>query len=480
MASYTRFFVDGEWVVPKGEDALDVIHAATEETLARVPLAGPEDVDQAVHAARRAFEGDWGRTTPAERSAALRRLAAALNERSDAIAQAVTAEVGMPLKLSRRIQAGMPIKNAELFAKLTTEVAWEETLGHSLVLREPVGVVGAITPWNYPLHQMVAKVGAAVAAGCTVVLKPSEVAPLTAWILAEAVEEAELPPGVVNILVGRGPVAGEALVTHPEVDAVSFTGSVAAGTRVAALAAETVKRVTLELGGKSAFVLLDDADLDRAVPAGVKNLLLNSGQTCSAWSRMIVPRSKLSQVVDRARETMASFVLGDPFDPATTLGPLVSATQRDRVEGFLRQGREEGARLVTGGGRPDHPSRGYFIEPTLFADVTPEMTIAQEEIFGPVLSIMAYDETVPDDGDAVRLANATRYGLAGGVASGDEDRALRVARRMRTGQVDVNGGPFNPLAPFGGYKRSGVGRELGPHGLDEYLELKAIQRRPGR
>jgi len=476
MQTYEHFFVDGGWAKPAGGEHQDVVSASTEEVIGRVPLGNADDVDRAVAAARRAFEGEWGWTTPPERAEWLGKLKAALEKRADDIARTVTAEVGMPIKLSRRIQAGMPILDTGVFAKLAAELQVEEEIGNSLVLREPVGVVGAITPWNYPLHQAMAKVAAALAAGCTVVLKPSEVAPLNAYLLAEAAEEIGLPAGVVNVVMGIGPVVGEALVTHRDVDAVSFTGSVPAGKRVAALAAETVKRVTLELGGKSAFVVLDDADFDKAIPSGVKNVLLNSGQTCSAWSRMIVPRTKLDDVLGLAKETMEGFTLGDPFDEKTTLGPVISDRQRQRVEGYIAKGKDEGARLVTGGGRPGHLDRGYFVEPTLFADVAPKMTIAQEEIFGPVLTVLAYD----DVDEAVEIANDSIYGLAGGVAGRDEERAMAVARRMRTGQVDVNGGPFNPMAPFGGYKQSGYGRELGPYGLEEYLQVKSIQRRPKR
>jgi acyl-CoA reductase-like NAD-dependent aldehyde dehydrogenase len=328
-----------------------------------------------------------------------------------------------------------------------------------------------ITPWNYPLHQIMAKVAPAIAAGCTMVLKPSEVAPLNSCLLAEAALEIGLPAGVLNIVHGTGADVGEAIARHPGVDMVSFTGSVRAGQRVAALAAETIKKVTLELGGKSAFVVLDDAPLEKAIPAGVNNAMLNSGQTCSAWTRMIVPRTRLSDVLDLASAAVAKLKLGDPLDAATKLGPLVSAAQRARVEAYIQKGLQEGARLVVGGRRPPEFTRGHYVEPTVFADVGPKMTIAQEEIFGPVLSVLPYDS----EEEAIAIANDTIYGLAGGVWAGDQDRALRVARRMRTGQVDVNGGRFNPLAPFGGYKRSGIGREFGRYGLDEYFQIKAVQ-----
>jgi len=339
-------------------------------------------------------------------------------------------------------------------------------------VREPVGVVGAITPWNYPLHQIVCKVAPALAAGNTVVLKPSEVAPLNAFILAEIIDDAGVPAGVFNLVTGVGPVVGEAIASHPDVDMVSFTGSTRAGKRVSELGAQSVKRVHLELGGKSANILLDDADLERAVPPGVQfGCYLNSGQTCSALTRMLVPRELQDRVVELAVAKAESLTVG-PADSGADLGPLISATQRDRVRGYIQQGIDEGARLVTGGpDAPDGLDTGYFVKPTIFADVTPDMTIAQEEIFGPVLCILPYDS----EDEAVEIANSTVYGLAGGVQSGDQERALAVARRLRTGQVEVNGGAYNIEAPFGGYKQSGNGRELGPFGLEEFCEVKAIQ-----
>jgi aldehyde dehydrogenase (NAD+) len=358
------------------------------------------------------------------------------------------------------------------YAKLIAEVKLEQEIGNSLVVREPFGVVGAITPWNYPLHQIMAKVAPALAAGCTVVLKPSEVAPLNAFLLAEACEAIGLPAGVLNIVTGYGPVVGEAIASHPSVDMVSFTGSLRAGRRVGALAADSIKKVTLELGGKSAFVVLDDAPFEKAIPAGARNAMMNSGQTCSAWTRMVVPRSRYQEALDLAKSAISSLKLGDPLDAASRLGPLISAAQRERVEEYIAKGKQEGARVVLGGGRPAGFARGYYVEPTIFADVTSKMTIAQEEIFGPVLSVLPYDT----EEEAVQIANDTIYGLAGGVWSGDPERAMRVARRMRTGQVDVNGGKYNALAPFGGYKMSGIGRELGMFGLEEFFQVKSIAR----
>ncbi len=340
-------------------------------------------------------------------------------------------------------------------------------------MHEPVGVVGAITPWNFPLYQVVLKVAPAMAAGCTVVLKPSEVAPINAFILAEVIDEIGLPPGVFNLVSGVGPVVGEAIAAHPKVDMVSFTGSTRAGRRVMELAAEGIKRVSLELGGKSANILLDDADLATAVPAGVFGCYLNSGQTCSALTRMLVPRAKLAEVEQLAADAAAGFAPGDPFEEGKLLGPLVSSVQRDRVRGYINKGIEEGAKLVTGGAdAPEGLDKGFYVQPTVFSEVTPDMTIAKEEIFGPVLSIIPYDT----EEEAIEIANGTPYGLAGAVWSGDSARAESVARQMRTGQVDINGGQFNPSAPFGGYKQSGIGRERGKYGLEEYVETKSMQR----
>jgi aldehyde dehydrogenase (NAD+) len=446
-----RIYINGEWVRPGGKGMLDVINSTTEEVMARIPDCSAEDVDLAVKAARSAFE-PWAATPTDQRAACLQRLADGLVARQGEIAAVIASEVGMPLPLATAVQAGLPARVMASFAKLLGEFAFEEQIGTSLIVREPVGVVGCITPWNYPLHQVVAKVAPALAAGCTVVLKPSEVAPLTAFILAEIIHEAELPAGVFNLVTGTGPVAGEALAAHPEVDMISFTGSTRAGKRVSQLASKTVKRVALELGGKSANIILDDADFEKAVKSGVNNCYFNSGQTCSAWTRMLVPRERHDEAVSIAKQAAESFTLGDPREGRAKLGPLVSDIQRERVRGYIKKGIDEGATLVTGGAEPPEGlERGYFVRPTVFAAVQSEMTIAQEEIFGPVLSIIPYQ----DEDDAVRIANDTIYGLAGAVWSSDKERAKRVARRLRTGQVDINGGGFNPLAPFGGYKQSG-------------------------
>jgi aldehyde dehydrogenase (NAD+) len=466
-----RIFVGGEWVEPESGERIEVVNPATEEPIGSIPACGPADADRAVRAARAAFES-WASTPRAERAAYLEAIAAGLGERSDEIAATIAQELGMPLKLSKIIQAGLPTGQFAAMPKLIEEVAWEEEIGNSRVLREPVGVLGAITPWNYPLNQIAAKVAPALAAGCTVVLKPSEVVPLNAFILAEVIEAAGLPAGVFNLVTGTGPTVGEAIAGHPGVDMVSFTGSTRAGRRVSELAAATVKPVAMELGGKSPNVILDDADLARAVPDGVAKCFLNSGQTCSALTRMLVPREKLAEADRLAVEAAEGFTPGDPFEPSTRLGPLVSDVQRERVRGFIRKGEEEGAQLLTGGAAPPEGlDRGYFVRPTVFSEVTPEMTIAQEEIFGPVLVIQPYE----DEDDAVRIANDTVYGLAGGVWSGDQERAIAVAKRIRTGQIEINGGPFNPIAPFGGFKQSGHGRENGRYAIEELLQVKSLQ-----
>ncbi len=471
MKEYGKLFVDGGWVTPRGRGHFEVLNASTEEVMGHVSAGNAEDVDAAVMAARRAFPA-WAATPREARAALLEQLQKGLYARGTELADTISGEVGMPIKLAAAIQAAMPSMALGNYAKLIREAVLEEKVGNSLVVKEPIGVVGCITPWNYPLNQVIAKIGPALAAGCTVVLKPSEVAPLSAFILAEELERAGFPKGVFNLITGDGPTVGEALASHPEVDMVTFTGSTRAGKRVSVLAAETVKRVTLELGGKSANVILDDADLETAVKSGVGNAFLNSGQTCSAWTRMLVPRSRYEEAVALAKKAAEKMTLGNAQRGEGRLGPLVSAAQRERVRGYIRQGLAEGARLVTGGAEaPEGLDKGYFVKPTVFADVTPSMTIAREEIFGPVLCILAFD----DDDDAVRIANDSIYGLGGGVWSANQERALAVARKLRTGQVDINGGSFNLEAPFGGYKQSGLGREHGKEGLAEFFETKALQ-----
>jgi len=466
-----KIYIGGQWVQSAGTGVLEVINSTTEQVMGSVPEGTVEDVDKAVAAARSAFES-WSQTSVQERADWMQRISEGLGARMDEIAELIAQEVGMPVKLSNIIQAGLPTTTFGSMPKLLAELQWEEEVGNSLIVREPVGVVGAITPWNYPLHQIAAKVAPALAAGCTVVLKPSQVAPLNAALLADVVDEAGLPAGVFNLVTGRGSVIGEALARHPDVDMISFTGSTEAGRRVSEAAAGTIKRVALELGGKSPNVILEDANLEQAIADGVSKCFLNSGQTCSALTRMLVPRSRLAEAEQIAAAVAEQFKPGDPFESGTMLGPLVSEGQRKLVRDYITKGTEEGAKLVTGGVEPPQGlEQGYFVRPTVFSEVTPEMTIAQEEIFGPVLAIMPYE----DDEDAVRIANDSVYGLAGGVWSADEERANRIARRIRTGQVEINGGAFNPLAPFGGYKQSGYGRELGRFGLEEFLQIKSLQ-----
>ncbi|MGP3948898.1 aldehyde dehydrogenase family protein [Streptomyces sp. 7N604] len=471
MKAHDGMYIDGDWRPPVGTGTIEVVNPADEQVIGLVPAGVAEDVDAAVAAARAAFPG-WAATPPAGRAARIAALRDALAARRDEIAETVTAELGSPLGFAQKVHADLPIAVAGGYAELAATYAFEEKVGNSTVLHEPVGVVGAITPWNYPLHQIVAKVAAALAAGCTVVLKPAEDTPLVAQLFAEAVHEAGVPAGVFNLVTGLGPVAGQALAEHDGVDLVSFTGSTAVGRRIGAVAGGAVKRVALELGGKSANVILPSADLARAVSVGVANVFANSGQTCSAWTRILVDAARYDEAVELARQAAAKYVPGDPHDAASRLGPVVSARQRDRVRGYIEQGAAEGARIVAGGPEaPEGRETGYYVRPTVFADVTPEMTIAQEEIFGPVITILKYE----DEDDAVRIANGTVYGLAGAVWSADEDEAVAFARRLETGQVDINGGRFNLLAPFGGYKQSGVGRELGAHGLTEYLQTKSLQ-----
>ncbi|MGH2706858.1 MAG: aldehyde dehydrogenase family protein [Actinomycetota bacterium] len=470
-----QHFIGGEWVTSHGAGRIEVINPATEEVFAAVPAGAETDVDDAVVAARRAFPG-WAEISPDERGGYLARIAGELKQRQEEIAQLITAEMGSPITYSRKVQAGLlPITVMSSYAQLLDGYSFEEQIGNSLVILEPVGVVGGITPWNFPLHQAVLKIAAALAAGCTIVVKPSELAPFSVNALCEVAAGIGLPAGVLNMVHGAGPTVGEALVAHPGVNAVSFTGSTRIGARVAALAGERIKKVTLELGGKSANVILSDVDGDLLVTAvefGVRKCFMNSGQSCNALTRLLVPADRHDQAVRVAVEATASQSVGDPLDEGTRIGPMVSEAQRDRVRGYIEKGIAEGARLAAGG--PEPPAglrRGYFVQPTIFAEATPDMTIAQEEIFGPVLTLIPYT----DEAQALEIANGTAYGLAGAVWSADVDRARAFARRMRAGQVDLNGGRWNVLAPFGGVGASGFGREYGRYGLEEFSEVKSLQ-----
>ena len=468
-------YIDGAWRDSASDEALDVVNPATEQVIDTVPAGAATDVDAAVEAAVAAFPA-WSALAPGQRVTHLAKALELFNARLGDIAAVLTADMGAPATFAAKVQAGLPSLMFRTYIDLVEEHGERyftgEKVGTSLVVHEPIGVVGAITPWNYPLHQIVLKVVPALLAGNTVVLKPSEVAPLSAYALAEVFDEAGLPAGVFNLVSGTGPVVGEAIAAHPKVDMVSFTGSTRAGTRVSQVAAETVKKVALELGGKSPNVILPGADLTKAVKRGVADVMRNTGQSCNALTRMLVHRDSYEEAVELAAASAVKYVPGDPADEGTRMGPLVSAVQRDKVRSYVDLGVAEGARLVTGGSEPvEGRGSGYYVRPTVFADVRNDMRIAQEEIFGPVLALIAYD-TVEE---AVEIANDTVYGLNAAVWSGDPDEGLAVARRLRAGQVELNGGALNPRAPFGGYKRSGNGREWGLPGLEEFCEVKAVQ-----
>lgn len=470
MTDHRRFYVDGKWVNPAQNSDFAVINPATEEAIATISLGSAIDVDRAVIAARKAF-ASYSETTPEQRLALLRRIIEVYQARSGEMADTISLEMGAPISLSRNAQVPAGLAHLSEAARVLTHFQFEELRGSTLMRKEPIGVCGLITPWNWPMNQIACKVAPALAAGCTIVLKPSELAPLSACLFAQILEEAGLPPGVFNLVNGDGPTAGAAIASHAEVDMVSFTGSTRAGVAVATAAAPTVKRVTQELGGKSANIILDDADLVKAVREGVQACFRNTGQSCNAPTRMLVPRSRMTDAARAAKEEAETARVGDPLREDTTVGPLVSRVQFEKVQRLISHGIREGATLMVGGcGRPENIARGYFARPTVFGDVRNDMTIAREEIFGPVLCIIPYE----DEDDAVRIANDSPYGLAGFVTSGNLERARRVARRIRAGNVHINGARVDFSACFGGYKQSGNGREWGEAGLEEFLELKAV------
>jgi betaine-aldehyde dehydrogenase len=469
MHNYTRttLFIDGHWVIPDGTGAIEVIDPSTEQPIGSVPNGSGADVDAAVAAARRAFDP---LISVAERRERVAAVITAMEKRLPDIAETITAEMGAPVRIAQSVQTQVPLAVARGFAAVLDSFEFEERVGNSLVVREPYGVVGAITPWNYPLYQVIAKVLPAIAAGCTVVLKPSNEAPLSVFEFVEAVEHAGLPAGVVNLVSGPGAVIGERIAEHPDVDLVSFTGSTGVGARVAELAGRSVKKVALELGGKSANVILEGADLATAVKVGVGNAFLNGGQTCMAWTRMLVPASRYGEALELVEAAVARYTVGDPWDPGTRIGPSASASQYQTVRGFIERAQRDGARLLTGGAEKIRDV-GYYVAPTVFADVDPDSELGQEEVFGPVLAVIPFS----DEDDALRIANGTPYGLSGAVWAQDVDHAIAFARGVQTGQLDINGGTYNPVAPFGGYKKSGIGRELGRAGFEEYLQTKSLQ-----
>ena len=471
MHTRDQLYIDGKWVQPIGTGSIDVINPATEEKIGKIPVGSKEDIDIAASAARIAFDS-WSKSSIETRIDILNALSNALKERGEDIAQTITAEVGTPIGYSRVAMVGTPRVVSRSYAKILENFDWEEKVRNSIICKEPIGVCAFITPWNFPLHQIIGKVAPAIAAGCTMILKPSKEAPLSAFILADILHEIGLPSGVFNLVSGHGSEIGNYMSSHPEVDMVSFTGSTGAGISVSEAAATTVKRVTLELGGKSANVALEDADPTLVAKKAIGACHQNSGQTCSALTRLIIPESMSDEVYEIIAEKNNSYTVGDPLEESTRCGPMVSLRQQKSVSKYIESGINEGATLISGGlGMPEGISKGYYVKPTIFANVSPDMKIWKEEIFGPVLVITTYKS----EEEALKLANDSIYGLSGGVWSKDEKRAIKFAKDMRTGQVSVNGGAFNVSAPFGGYKLSGNGRELGSHGLNEFLEIKSIQ-----
>lgn len=463
----TKLFIDGQWRDPHGTATIEVIDPATEQVCGTVPSGSELDVDTAVAAARQAFDP---LISVAERRDRLDAVITAMEKRLPDIAETITREMGAPIRVAQSVQTQVPLAVARGFADALAAFEFEEQIGNSLVVREPYGVVAAITPWNYPLYQVVAKVLPAIAAGCTVVLKPSNEAPLSVFEFVDAIEDSGLAPGVVNLVSGPGRIIGERMSVHPDIDFVSFTGSTTVGSRVGELAGMSVKKVALELGGKSANVILEGADFATAIKVGVGNAFLNGGQTCMAWTRMLVPASRYGEALDLVQAAVSKYSVGDPWDPATRLGPSASQAQYQTVLGFIERAPRDGARLVTGGGHKLRDA-GYYIAPTVFADVHPDSELGQDEVFGPVLAIIPFR----DDDEALSIANGTPYGLSGAVWAADDDTAIGFARQVQSGQLDINGGKYNPAAPFGGYKKSGIGRELGRIGFEEYLQIKSLQ-----
>ncbi|MBT4781099.1 aldehyde dehydrogenase family protein [Gammaproteobacteria bacterium] len=468
--AYNKFYINGEWVEPAGRETIDVINPATEEAFATISMGTAEDVDAAAKAARAAFPA-WSQSSVEDRKTVLQKIMAGIQARAGDLAAAITSEMGAPVGLANAAQVPSGLGHFAAVLPVLENYKFQETRGSTLIVKEAAGVCGFITPWNWPLNQIACKVAPALAAGCTIVLKPSEVAPINAYILAEIIDECGLPPGVFNLVNGDGPNVGAAISAHPEVDVVSFTGSTRAGREVARAAADGIKRVTQELGGKSANIILDDtADFGKAVFSGVLNCFGNSGQSCNAPTRMLVPKARMGEAIESAKAAAAKAVVGDPNSEGTSLGPVVSELQFNKINALIEAGIKEGAELIAGGpGRPDGLDKGYFIKPTVFANVTNDMTIAREEVFGPVLTIIGYD----DDADAIAIANDTEYGLSGYI-SGEPAHAQQIALQIRTGMVHINGAPLDISAPFGGYKKSGNGREWGLEGFEEYLETKAM------
>ncbi|MCL5042909.1 MAG: aldehyde dehydrogenase family protein [Gammaproteobacteria bacterium] len=470
MSHEKQFYINGQWVAPKGDKTLDVINPADESVAATIALGNHEDVDLAVDAARKAFDS-YSQSSREERIALLERIIDVFKKRMDDVAASIQTEMGAPTKLAKQAQAASGLGHLMTALDVLKHFEFDEEIGTTLVTKEPIGVCGLITPWNWPMNQLTCKVAPALATGCTMVLKPSEVAPLSALMLAEILDEAGVPAGVFNMVNGDGPTVGAAMSAHPDIDMMSFTGSTAAGRLVMKAGADTIKRVALELGGKSANILLDDVDFDKSVKHAVFSCMNNTGQSCNAPTRLLVPNDKMEAVAEMAAAVCAKVKAGHPQAEDTIMGPVVSQAQWNKIQDLIKTGIDEGAKLITGGpGKPDGLETGYYVKPTIFTHVTNDMTIAREEIFGPVLSIIGY----ADEDDAVRIANDTRYGLSGYVSSSDLDRARKVARRMRTGMIHINGAPGDNKAPFGGYKESGNGREWGHHGFEDFLEIKSM------